>query len=114
MNAYFLLFAEILLSLAVSLAVLYALSGPLVDVLGRICPDRQAAVFWLSYTKVMLVIAPLLLVLAVELFTHFSDPLDSLRLALIAALGGLLAGLHSIGKRLGQFVTVPQAAGSGS
>lgn len=111
MNAYFLLFAESLISIAVSLAVLYVLSGPLVNILSRICPDEQAAVFWLSYTKVMLMIAPLLLVLTVEMFTHFGDPIDSLRLALMAALGGLLIGLHSIGKRLGQFVATPQQPG---
>jgi hypothetical protein len=58
MNAYFLLFVELLISVAASLAVLHVLSRPLVDVLGRICPDQQAALFWLSYTRVMLMIAP--------------------------------------------------------
>lgn len=111
MSAYFLLFAECLVSVAMSLAVLYVLSGPLVNVLRRICPDEPAAVFWLSYTKVMLMIAPLLLVLTVDMFAHFSDPMDSLRLALMAALGGLLLGLHSIGKRLGRFVATPQHLG---
>ena len=82
------------------------------SVLGRVCPDEQAASFWLSYTKVMLMIAPLLLVLTVDLFTHFSNPMDTLRLALMAALGGLLIGLRSIGKRLGLFVTLPTQAGS--
>jgi len=114
MNAYVLLFAESLISVAVSIAVLLVLAGPLMKVLGRICPDEQAAVFWLSYTKVMLMIAPLLLVLTVDMFTHFSAPLDSLRLALIAALGGLLIGLNSIGKRLGKFATPPMRAGDAS
>lgn len=114
MNAYVLLFAESLISITASLAALYVLSGPLVNVLGRICPDQQSAVFWLSYTKVMLMIAPLLLVLTVDMFTHFSSPMDSLRLALMATLGGLLIGLYSIGKRLGQFVMPPQHRGSAS
>ena len=114
MNTYFLLFSEALVSVAVSLAVLHVLSGPLMNILGRICPDEQAAAFWLSYTKVMLMIAPLLLVLTVDMFTHFSNPMDSLRLALMAALGGLLIGLHSIGKRLGKFVATPQKPGSAS
>lgn len=112
MNAYLLLFVEALTSIAISLAVLYVLSRPLLDILARICPDEQAAAFWLSYTKLMLMIAPLLLVLAVDLFSHFSDPLDSLRLALLATLGGLLLGLHAIGKRLGQFVRAPKIPGS--
>jgi hypothetical protein len=114
MNALLLLFAELLMSVSVSLAVVYVLSRPLVNVLGRICPDEQAAVFWLRYTKVMLTIAPLLLVLTADMFTHFSDPLDSLRLALMVVLGGLLIGLHSIGKRLGKFVTTPQQPGDAS
>lgn len=62
----------------------------------------------------MLMIAPLLLVLTVDMFTDFSDPMDSLRVALMAALGGLLIGLYSIGKRLGQFVTIPQLPASTS
>jgi len=114
MNPYVLLFAESLICVAASLAVLHVLSGPLVNVLNRVCPDEQAASFWLSYTKVMLVIAPLLLVLMVDMFSRSSNPIDSLRLALVAALVGLLIGLRSIGKRLGQFVTVPRQPGSAS
>lgn len=114
MNAYLLLFLESLTSIFISLSVLYVLSRPLMNILARICPDEQAAAFWLSYTKVMLMIAPLLLVLTVDLFTHFSDPLDTLRLTLMAALGGMLIGLHAIGKRLAQFVTTPQQPGSTS
>jgi hypothetical protein len=112
MNAYLLLFVELLISIVASLAVLHVLSRPLVDVLARICPDEQAALFWLSYTKVMLMIAPLLLVLTVDLLTHFSNPMDNLRLALMAALSGLLIGMLSIGKRLGRFVTAAQESGS--
>ncbi len=111
MNAYLLLCAESLISLAVSLAVLRVLAGALVNVLGRICPDAETAAFWHGYTKLMLVIAPLLLVLTADMFTHFSDPLDSLRFALMAALAGLLAGLHAIGRRLGRFVTLPAQPG---
>lgn len=111
MNTYLLLAAELLISLLASLAVLRVLSRPLVDILGRICPDEQAAIFWLSYTKVMLIIAPLILVLTIDLLTRFSDPMDKLRFALMAALCGLLLGMFSIGKRLGRFVSLPPAAG---
>ena len=92
--------------------VLRALSRPLPDVLQRICPDPQAAGLWLSYTQVMLISAPLLLVLSVDLFAHFSTPMDTLRIGLMAALAGLLLGLHSVGKRLGKFVVTPTATGS--
>ncbi len=108
MNAYLLLVVESLISAAASLVVLHAVSQPLVDVLGRICPDPQAATFWQVYTKVMLLIAPLFLVLSVDMLTHFSDPSDSLRLAVLATLAGLMLGMRAIGKRLGQFVDVPE------
>jgi hypothetical protein len=108
MNAYALLLIESLVSVALSLAVLFVLSRPLIGVLGRICPDDLAAKFWQSYAKVMLMIAPLLGVLVVSMFSHFNDPLDNLRLALIAALGGMLIGLRSIGLRLSQFITAPR------
>ncbi|MBI5889118.1 MAG: hypothetical protein HZB47_00365 [Nitrosomonadales bacterium] len=108
MENYLLLLLESLTSIAVSLTVLYVLSRPLMDVLSRICPDELAAAFWLSYTKVMLLIAPLLLVLTVDMFAHFSAPLDALRFSLIMALGGVLIGLYMVGERLGRFVTTPQ------
>lgn len=112
MNSHLLLFIELLISIAASLAVLGVLSRPLVNVLCRICPDEQAATFWLSYTKVMLMITPLLLVLMVDLFTRFNNPMDNLRVALMVALGGLLLGLKSIGKRLSQSITTTKESGS--
>jgi hypothetical protein len=114
MDNYLLLLIESLTSIAISLTVLHVLSHPLVNVLGRICPDEHAAAFWLSYTRVMLLIAPLLLVLTFDLFAHFSDPMDTWRFSLIVALGGVLIGLYMVGKRIGQFVTTPQKAGSAS
>ncbi|MDD4911049.1 MAG: hypothetical protein PHP57_02030 [Sideroxydans sp.] len=114
MENYLLLLIESLTSISVSFAVLYVLSRPLMNVLSRICPDEHAAAFWLSYTKVMLLIAPLLLVLTMDLFAHFSNPLDSWRFALIVALGGILVGLYTVGERLGKFVTTPQKTGGAS
>lgn len=114
MNPYVFLLVDSLISLAASLAVLHAQSLPPANVLDGVCPNEKAASFWSSYTKVMLMIAPLLLVLVVGMLPHFSDPIDALRFALVAALVGLLVGLHSVGKRLGRFVTVPQQQGSTS
>ncbi|MBB5191726.1 hypothetical protein HNQ50_002456 [Silvimonas terrae] len=112
MTPVLLLLARFLVSMVACLAILWALCVPLDKVLNRTCPDEHAATFWLTDTKVMLMITPLLLVLIVDLTTHFNDPLDSLRLALIATLGGLLLGLYAIGKRLAQFVVLPKQPGS--
>ena len=114
MENYLLLLVESLTSITVSLTVLYVLSRPLMNVLSRICPDEHAAAFWLSYTKVMLLIAPLLLVLTVDMFAHFSDPMDTWRFSLVMALGGVLIGLYVVRERLGQFVTPPQKTGGAS
>lgn len=110
MNTYLLLLAESILSMTISLVVLAVLSRLLADVLSRICADERAARFWVNYTKVMLVIAPWLLVLTVDLFTRYKDPLDALRLAVMAALAGVLFGLHLLGKRLSRFEAVSHLA----
>lgn len=112
MNAYLQLLLAALISLIASMAVLHALSIPLRNLLCRLCPDEQAAAFWLSYTRVMLTIAPLLLTLLISLFTASVAPLNSLHLVLIATLAGLLLGLRSIGKRLSSFIPQPPAAAS--
>ena len=107
MNAYSTLLAEAFLSIAMSFAVLHVLTPPLAKILRRICPDEDSAAFWVSYTKIMLMISPLLMVLTIDMLARSSTPMNSLRLAAIAALGGMLIGLHSVGKRLGKFVRTP-------
>ena len=111
MNAYFLLLAKSVLSILLSVAVLYVLSRPLVNVLAKVCPDEESAVFWLTYTKLMLVFAPLLLVTVVDMFTQNSDPLDSLRFTMLAALSGMLIGLRAVGTRLAKSIKTPEQSG---
>ena len=106
MNPVVLLGAQALVSLAASTAVLAALSRPLAHTLEITCPDRAAAGFWLRYAQTMLVVAPLVLVLAMEFVTPAWPPQDKLRFALLASLGGLLLALRAVGKRMGQFVPV--------
>lgn len=113
MNTYLLLLLELLISVAASLAVLSVLAKPLVRTLERMCPDEESADFWLRYAQVMLIIAPLILVLLTDLFARYAAPQDSLRMALLAALGGLLAGLHLLGSRLGRFIPLPAGTGAG-
>lgn len=112
MDAYLLLFLELLISVLASLVVLRIVSTPLLRTLERICPDEQSAGFWLIYTRVMLVIAPLMLVLLMETFARTINPLDSLRLTLLAVLLGLLLGMHLLGRRLAPFTRPACAGGS--
>lgn len=111
MSAIALLIFKALISLTVSLAVFRMLSGPLENVLVQLCPDAQAADFWVRYTRVMLIIAPLLLVLSVDVLTRYASPSDSLHFALIAALSGLLIGLYAVGRRLSQFARPQKSTG---
>ena len=107
MNTPLMLSLELPIGLAASAAVLYTLSTPLKETIEQICPNEQAARFWLTYTRIMLVIAPLILVLIVDMMTNFASPIDSLRMTLLATLGGLLIGLHRVGLKLGRFVVTP-------
>ncbi|QDF95107.1 hypothetical protein CJ010_00330 [Azoarcus sp. DD4] len=107
MDASAFLPTKLVVSIAISTLVLIVLSRPLIDVLRQLCPDAPAAAFWLSYTRLMLTIAPLLLVLLSDMFDRLADPVASLRLTLLASLGGLLVGLYTVGKRLNRFLAVP-------
>lgn len=111
MNANFVLLIEILVSLISSLAVLYVLSPPMLRTLERICPDEQAANFWLGYTRIMLVIAPLILVLIADLFGRIGDPSTAIRIALLASLAGLVIGLRKVGARIEAFIGSPVPTG---
>lgn len=104
MTTPLLLLGECLVSALFSLAVLRVLNQPLLGLLERLCPDKQSAVFWRSYTQLMLVLAPQLWVLLFDVFVVSDDPLDRLRYGLIACLGGLLVGLWIVGNRLGRFI----------
>lgn len=107
MNPVILLCVQALISLAASTSVLLALSRTLARTLDTLCPDRAAAAFWLDYTRTMLVIAPLVLVLAMDLLAPAYPPQDKLRLALLASLCGLLLALYVVGRRMGQFIPAP-------
>ncbi len=113
MNALTQLLLAALISVSMSLAVLRLLSRPLARVLAHTCPDEAAAGFWLSYTQVMLTIAPLLATLVVDGFAGVDQPLAAIRLTVMAALVGLLVGLYAVGRRLGQFVRLPDARSAG-
>ncbi|MBV8618217.1 MAG: hypothetical protein JOY84_05080 [Curvibacter sp.] len=92
------------LSLCLSGVVLRVLNRPLFHVLRRLCPDAVAADFWLVYSQIMLTVAPLLTTLLAAMVGPDLPLLPALRLALVAALLGLLIGLWTLGRRLVQSV----------
>lgn len=105
------LFLQCLICVLLSLIILRVLSGPLTGLLERLCPDSASAAFWRCYAQVMLVLAPLLCVMLVDLIAPNSDPGSRFRLGTIASLGGLLLGLWIVGRRLGHFIEAERAPG---
>jgi len=97
-----------IVSLSLSLAVLWLLSPPLRRVLTVLCPDEAASAFWVSYTQIMLTLAPLLATLAVQGWVGTDFGLRAIRWTLMAAMLGLLVGLHVVGRRLGRHVRTPE------
>jgi hypothetical protein len=109
MNTVLPLLLECALSIVLSLAILRILNRPLGGLLERLCPDKESAAFWRSYTQLMLALSPLLCVLLLDLFIAGSDLAIKLRYGLIASLSGLLFGLWIVGKRLGRFIDIAEA-----
>ncbi len=106
MNPILLLLSEILLSLLTSIAVLVSISAPLKNILVDLCPTSKHADFWVYYTRIMLLLAPLLVVLIVGNTIPYNNPITShdllqgLKVASIANLSGLILGLIIVGKKV--------------
>ena len=52
------------------------------------------------YTRMMLFISPLLLVLIVSVMARTNSDIESIKVSLIAALAGLLLGMLIVGKKI--------------
>lgn len=99
MSALNLLLIETVISMLASLIIIFLISPSLKAALIDLCPTEKQANFWLAYTRTMLLISPLLLVLYIN-STHKGDTFSDLRSAFIAALAGLLIGLIVIGRKM--------------
>ena len=94
-----LFFTEVILSIVLSLLVSALMSRPLANNLAKSCASEQQASFWLAYTKMMLFIFPILIVLLISVFNQ-STGLDHIKISLIGSLGGLLLALLFVGRKL--------------
>lgn len=99
MNELTLLLVESIISVVTSITIMLLISQPLKAALLDLCPTEKQANFWLAYTRTMLLISPLLLVLFIN-STHKGDTFSDLRSSFIAALTGLLIGLIIIGRKM--------------
>lgn len=105
MNTLTIFIIEIFISFIISGTTLWALNNPLKNVLEDLCPTKIRAEFWAAYTRIMLCVAPLLLVV---LFSNTSKyvlmspnaAIAVIKSTMIAALAGLLFGLIMIGRKV--------------
>lgn len=99
MTSITLFIIEIFISLTLSTIVLFTLSKPLINILEDLCHTPHQAQFWLAYTRMMMFISPLLVVLLSGSLTNIQG-LAHIKLALMSALAGLLLGLMIVGRRI--------------
>lgn len=96
---------EIAFSLAISAFVLHLLQPVLREMLGELCRRDSRAAFWGTFTRLMLFIAPLLVVVLLTRSVSQGELVLAveLRSTLLHALFGQFVGLLIIGKVLLNF-----------
>ena len=99
MSALSLFAYEVFLSLILSTIVLLIIATPLKKMLQNVCQSNEQALFWVAYTRTMLFISPLLMVILVGLLAD-AHGLMHIKVTLISALGGLVFGLMVIGRKM--------------
>lgn len=109
MHDIILFLIEISISLAVSGFVIVSLSLPMQKLLEDICGTETRARFWVAYTKVMLVLAPLLTVFFLGSYGTLTDTHNFafIKITLGFVLSALFISLLFIGAKI--MGTIPKA-----
>jgi len=97
---------EVLASLALSALVLARLQGRLRRIGNETCDRERGSDFWIAYTQLMMVIAPLLVIAA---FSRAGSPVvvsiaQELKSSLLLLLCGQFAGLVLVGRAVWKIV----------
>jgi len=98
------------LSLVISAIVIRTLQCHLTALLQRLCQDATTAAFWRDYTRLTLVLVPLVLLILTDWLFKNASIADSLRVCLLAIFGGLLLGLIRIKRHIDRFIFIPDYA----
>ncbi len=114
MDKVMILTTEITLSLGISVLVIYLLQPVLQALLEDICHGKTRALFWSTFTRLMLLISPLLVVL---LFSHSLSGngaayAEVLRDTLLHILFGQFGGLLIVGGVLLRFSALDISQGA--
>lgn len=99
MDEFTALLTAIGVSLLVSTVIVVALAKPLRQILAMLCKGGESTSFWVSFTAVMLYVAPLFIAV---FWTPIFDttPVHAFRTALVSALFGAFAGLLVVGNKI--------------
>ncbi|SRR5258706_7994392 len=103
------LVTAILVSVTLSTILVKVLSEPLHQLLVQLCPTGEASRFWVSFTAVMLYVAPLLFAVYFPSLRDGAQLASVLRATLESALFGAFAALLVVGYKIAG--ARPQAAG---
>ena len=90
---------EAAVSLMTSIIILGLIDRSLGSALTDLCPTVRLARFWLTYTRIMILSAPMLLVLITG-WMYGGTLFENLRAALVASLIGVIIGMIILGRRM--------------
>jgi hypothetical protein len=110
MDTLLLFFLEITICLTISFTMIWLLRPLLTEVLTETCGTEKRASFWVMFTQLMLVIAPLLLVIYYAPAADITklNLANELRLALFRTLLGDFIALCAIGKVIWKSISSSQ------
>jgi hypothetical protein len=102
---------EVLLSIAISATILVRLQSLLRRIGSETCEHGPSGgtEFWIAYTQLMMLIAPLLLVSWLSHAGHFTNLVDQLRSSLYTVLLGQFIGLALVGRAVWKTIVKPPA-----
>lgn len=105
---------QIAVSIAVSLLILARLQSLLRRIGTEVCEQGGGSTeFWVAYTQLMMVLAPLLLVAIVSHAGRTLSPVEQLQSSLAVVISGQLAGLVLVGRAVWKMIVRPTAQVSG-
>lgn len=102
MSPALLFILSILLSLSLSLGIIHYLRTNLLHVLASLCPAGQGTAFWLRFTHLMILVAPLILVVLFSPTERAgtTTALSHIKQVLVLSLGGQFLSLVVLGRGL--------------
>jgi len=108
MNELIVFAVQLGISLSMSLIVLYLIKPYLKDVLSDTCGTEHSAMFWVSFTQLMMIIAPLVIVMFFSVVDRnllmMSQPAYILKLTLLQTLTGEFVGLIFVGRTINRAI----------